>query len=133
MTAGGLTPYSLAFSPDGKLLCMGAQSGTHIWKLTDKDQVKPWLARHAVAGRIVGRAAFTPDGQSVVTAYRSDWPAVYVWKPDTPENMDRSFGVPRPVCSFALACDGRHVAVGTDQGTVYVLRLSFPPLRPRAR
>src|SRR5262249_51553295 len=26
--AGSMTPYSLAFSPDGKLLCMGAQSGT---------------------------------------------------------------------------------------------------------
>ena len=133
MPGGGLTPYSLAFSPDGKLLCMGAQSGTLIWKVTDKDRKEPWLARHGAAGRIVGRAAFTPDGQTVVTAYRGDWPAMYVWKPDTPEDKDRAMGVPRPISSFALACDGRHVAVGTDQGTVYILRLSFPPLRPPAR
>ena len=123
----------MAFSPDGKLLCLGGQSGTHIWKLTDKDQTRPWVGRHAVAGRVVGRAAFTPDGQSVVTAYRGDWPAVYVWKPESPEDKDRVLGVPRPVYSFALAADGRHVAVGTDQGTIYILRLSFPPLRPPAR
>jgi WD40 repeat protein len=128
-TSGGLTPYSLAFSPDGKLLCMGAQAGSLIWKLTDRDRQEPWVGRHGVAGHIVGRAAFTPDGKKVVTAYRHDAPTVIVWEPDAPEDKDRRVYLPRHVSSFSLACDGRHVAVGTEEGMVYILRLSFPPLR----
>src|SRR5262249_3767983 len=71
-TGAGLTPYTLAFSPDGKLLCLGSQSGSHLWTLNDKGRKEPAVARHAAAGHVVGRAAFTPDGKIIVTAYRFD-------------------------------------------------------------
>jgi WD40 repeat protein len=132
-TSGGLTPYSLAFSPDGKQLCMGAQSGTLIWKLTEKDRQEPWMGRHGVAGHIVGRAVFAPDGKKVASAYRFDAPTLMVWEPEAPEDKDRRVYLPKRPLSFALASDSRHVAVGTEDGPVYILRLTFPPLRPPAR
>jgi serine/threonine protein kinase len=125
---------SMALSSDGKRLCFGTRGGTEMWGITDKARIEP-LLRHA--DRHIGHTAFTPDGKTVVSGSRgtaggSGRPIVLAWKPDSAEDKDRSWDVP-DVGGFAFASDGRHAVLLDTQGTVYILRLSDPPVRPPTR
>ena len=125
---------SMALSSDGKQLCFGTRGGNEMWEVTDKFRNEPRV-RHA--DRVIRQTAFTPDGKTVVSASRqavgsSGRPIVLVWKPDSAEDKDRSWDVP-DVGGFALASDGRHVVLVDTTGTVYILRLNDPPVRPPTR
>src|SRR4029079_6139635 len=52
---------SLAYSPDGKLICVGIGGGWGVWDLTGKVPKKLVLQ----GGHGPARAAFTPDGKKV--------------------------------------------------------------------
>jgi WD40 repeat protein len=125
----------MALSPDGKRLCFGTrEGGTEMWEGTDKVRNEPRV-RHA--DRQIGHTAFTPDGKTVVSASRgtvgaSGRPIVLVWKLDSTEDKPPPWDVP-DVGGFALASDGRHVVLVDTKGTVYILRLTDPPVRPPTR
>jgi serine/threonine protein kinase len=118
---------TLAFSPDGTRLCIAANTGTFIWKVTGKDWGQPFVKRPG-AGVL---ATFTPDGKTVVLVYTTNAGGaggrVVLWDPSAAETNDRKWELPEIVRGFALAADGRHVLIA-GRATVYILRLD-PPVR----
>jgi WD40 repeat protein len=117
-------PSSLAYSPDGKMLCVGLGDGWGVWDIPGKAPKK--LVGPNAANTTVARVAFTPNGKSVVSLLVVDKVMVTDinnWKTET---VQLPPGIGRPY-SFALASDGRHVALGDNKRKVYILRLAPPP------
>lgn len=66
--------FSLAFSPDGKILASGDWYGNiHLWQVPDGTELTRWKGH---ADKVIG-LAFTPDGESLVSA--SDDGTVRIW------------------------------------------------------
>jgi WD40 repeat protein len=117
-------PYTVGdrvrFSPDGKTLAVASRQAVVLLD----------LARPAPAERLrlplgeEGRGAdldvmFSPDGSRVVTARDR---AVAAWDAVDGRKV-AGWQLPAAVNAAALAPDGRHLAVGNPNGTVWVLRL----------
>jgi WD40 repeat protein len=64
--------------------------------------------------------AFTPSGTLLATAGLA--PRLILWDVKTGEKR-REWQLHDEVCALAFAPDGRHLAVGNADGTLYVLRL----------
>jgi WD40 repeat protein len=124
---------SLLFSPDGRTLAAGSNEVIHLWDVaTDQERrVKFPGTGHASS------LALSPGGSLLVVAGergRLAWwdirdPGVPSGKPDQPwRETGRLLGRWTPPGAFqphilALAPDGRHLAVGNSNETVYILRL----------
>jgi WD40 repeat protein len=108
----------VAFTPDGKGLAAGSAGAIHLWDLTPRvprerlvlkvsDNWDHPLFRFDATGRrlvsLTGRRVVVWDTTSGKPLHTWDWPLQ-----------------PR---SVAFAHDGKHLAVGNSNGTVYVLRL----------
>jgi WD40 repeat protein len=129
----GSFPHSLAYSPDGKLLWAGLiHGGAFVWDMTAPKPTVLW--QQQPPPRSVARGAFAPNGKTVISAYAD--PAILMTESkatDTKGNpLTQSVPLPPglgPIHSFALASDGRHVAVGDANRKLHILRLSSPPTR----
>jgi WD40 repeat protein len=115
----------LTLSPDGQtLVAISAPGIVYVWDAATGKQVNHW-ATGQDGGEI--KLAFTPDGQSIVTAADT----VRFWDPrsgkqrsELPANdKERA-----PVAGLAFSSDGRLLAVGkrNRQVTVYVLGQENP-------
>jgi WD40 repeat protein len=117
-------PSSISYSADSKMLAVGIGEGWGLWDMTGKVPKKLRL----VGGGAVTRVAFSPNGKTVVSSFGdgkvmvtdvSNWKTEPVPLPARLESTH----------SFALAPDGRHVALGDGKRKVYLLRMSPAPGR----
>jgi WD40 repeat protein len=111
----------VTFSPDSKLLVAAQRHTVKVWELRDDGP-------HAVATfshprRIGDSIAFSPDSRLIAS---SSWKGdVVAWDVAT-KNVHWTCRLPGMVASLAFAPDGKHLATGNGNGTVYILRL--PPM-----
>jgi WD40 repeat protein len=111
-------PTSLAYSPDGKMLAVGIGGGWGLWDMTGKAPKK----LRVVGGGDVTRVAFTPNGRTVVSTSMDGEVMITDisnWKTE-PVLLPPGRG---SIYSFALASDGRHVALGDNKRKIFILRL----------
>jgi WD40 repeat protein/serine/threonine protein kinase len=126
----GDTPaWSVAFSPDGKTLASGLESG----EVRLFDVASGWqLATLAGHGGRVRWLGFHPDGRSLVVAGALTENAVFVWDLATRASPRRLSGHGSEVLSGAWRADGRLlITAGATDGTVRQWDLSGD--RPRSK
>jgi WD40 repeat protein len=109
---------SAVFSPNGKVLVAGGVAGPQIWKLAGPKWQE--FAVLTAPGNWTKGAEFSPDGRRFAAIDHSG--ILCVWDAAT---WDELYRWTLPMArSLAFAGDGRHLALGNSNGTVYVLRLS---------
>jgi WD40 repeat protein len=122
----------VAFSPVGNLLAAASADQTvRLWGLTDAAPVaKAVLTASNGVARLL---QFTPDGKTLVAVY--DRQRLVKWDLATGASLN-VWSLPQAMmCSAALTCDARYLAVGSSEGTVSAFRLASgesekgPPVR----
>jgi WD40 repeat protein/transcriptional regulator with XRE-family HTH domain len=102
--------FSVAFSPDGKILATGNDHGTvRLWDLATHRQITT-LIRHR---GVVLSVAFSPDGKTLATANADG--TVRLWDLATHRPITTLTGV---VLSVAFSPDGKTLATANADGTV---------------
>jgi WD40 repeat protein len=120
----------VAFSPDGKTLAAGLESGeVRLWDVTTGRE--HWRLRgHGAGVRFVG---FHPDGRTLAVAGSFAEDAVYIWDLETRTQRYRLLGHRSGVLAGAWRADGRHlITAGALDGTVRLWDLSGDQPRSRA-
>ena len=111
----------LAFTPDGRLLSGGEDKTVRLWDV-DGAKVVRELKGHTTADTppATKALAFTPSG--TVLASGGQDRRLILWDVKTGVKQ-REWHLEGEVRALAFAPDGRHLVVGNDDGTLYVLRL----------
>ena len=113
----------VAISPDGKTLAAkGDALRIGIMDLTGPIPVeRAQLEDNTYSSLSRGHAlVFSPDGSQLVSLVQQG--QVTLWDMKTNRKL-REWKIPSEVQSAAFAVDGRHLALGNQNGTIYVLRL----------
>ena len=116
--------YSLAFSPDGKMLASASRDGSvKLWKLDSNNNfssLEQTLEDAHEKG--VNSVAFSPDGNILATGGRDD--TVKLWKKDSKGKFENSPYRTLPekfddlVWSLAWSPDGEKIAIASRDSTV---------------
>jgi len=109
---------SLAYAPDGKKLVSGTSGGLmRVWNPPDKN------SRHLKGAKgqrsSITALAFSADGKQLISTGGKG--LLVLWEPET-EQLLREWTFAVPVHCAVLSPTGSFVAVGTDAGTIQVLR-----------
>ena len=78
----------------------------------------------------VTSVAFAPDGQTLASAGPTG--RLMLWQTATGQKL-REWQLPGTILRVEFTPDGRHLALGNANGTVYVLRLAAAPLTASAQ
>ena len=114
--------HGVVYSPDGKTLAtVGEDPFIHLWDVATEKE-RGTLPGHASR---VTSLAYPPTGRNILASTGLDG-RIMVWDTDS-KNRLHEWLSPGPVFSVFFAPDGRHIATGNSNGTIYILRLSPPP------
>lgn len=110
---------AVAISPDSRLAVSGGRLGdVRVWDLETRNS-KPLVTLSGHERRIMA-IAFSPDGKRFASCCHGG--KITVWDTATFSRLHH-WKLPGGVLSLAFAPDGRHLAIGNGNGTVYILRL----------
>jgi WD40 repeat protein len=109
----------VAFSPDGKTLAYGSEFPRAI-HLLDLSTPIPTNVDTLAEPQQLRCLAYSPDGALLASAGHGG--EVTVWRVADGQKLS-SWKLPAAVAAVAFADDGRHLAIGNANGTIYVLRL----------
>jgi WD40 repeat protein len=114
--------WSVAFSPDGKMLASGSWNGTvKLWNLEGKQL-------HTLTGHSdkVWSVAFSPDGKTVASA--SDDKTVKLWSVEG-KLLQTLTGHTRAVYSVSFSPDGKMIVFASDHKTIKLWNLEEKQLQ----
>jgi len=127
---------SAVFSPDGKRVVTASQDGTaRVWEVSSGRVAQVWgssnwrmfaeLSGHA---GFVSSAAFTPDGERVVTVSQDGMARVWDVKESPLQNrlLATLVGHGKEVLSLAFSPDGQQVVTASNDGTARIWQLGEP-------
>ena len=115
--------YSVAFSPDGRILASGSRDKTvRLWDMTTRQQLRT-LAGHT---SVVWSVAFSPDGRTLASGSADK--TIRLWNAATGEQCAILTGHTAPVKSVAFSPDGITLASGSEDSTVRLWDLTSPVL-----
>ncbi|QEL20665.1 WD40 repeat domain-containing protein [Limnoglobus roseus] len=117
---------ALAYSPDGLLLAAGVDGIDSHLRLLDAASGQEV---RQLKGRGPQKAAFTPDGRTLVTVGRDK--VVRLWDVATGAERRRLDGHSDEVYSLAISPDGRRALTGGSGGQIFVWDLYAPDRLPR--
>jgi WD40 repeat protein len=119
--------YTIAFSPDGKMLAAAGQSRSV--SLHDPATGKLLHEIPNLTSSWIARLAFSPDGRTLAIGGNDN--EVSLWEVMSTKRRARFAGHGGPVYALAFTPDGRRLASGGDDTTILVWDLSGPaPTRP---
>ncbi|MBF2016527.1 MAG: hypothetical protein IGS23_15260 [Rivularia sp. T60_A2020_040] len=105
--------YSLALSPDGKLLATGDMDGQiHLWQMADGKNLLTFKGHEGV----VWTVAFSPDGQTLASGGHDG--LIKLWDTQTGEclkTLDKHTGI---VWSVSFSADGQTLASGSQDALI---------------
>ncbi len=116
--------WSVAFSPDGKLLAAGGASGVVTLWDTSSGLLHTSLRGHTAP---IHAIAFSPDGQTIATG--SEDRTVRVWDAAVGQERVAFHSHPASVTALVFSPDGQSLAAGSADGTVELWR-GTPPGDP---
>jgi len=116
--------YSIVYTPDGlQLYSAGADGMIKLWKVADggfvKDFVDPSL-REKSQRDFINQIRLTPDGGKLLAAGNGGW--MTVWN-TSDGKLIHSQKFPTGLYGLAVSPDGKSVATGNQNGTVYVIKM----------
>lgn len=115
---------SVAFAPDGKNLAFSAGKVVSTWNLDELVPRKPPVVKHR---KQVGGVAWSQDGKTIASVGHDG--QLILW--DAATLKDRfTWQFPAPLYAVAFAPDGRHLALASETGATYILRLAPEHLKP---
>ena len=107
---GGPHVYEVRFSPDGALLATCAGGRAKLWSTAD------WSLVRTIDARGAGSVAFSPDGNSLVTA--GDQQTLRFWNIVSGDLLRTLDSLTREVLTLAVSPDGETLACGGVDGMV---------------
>lgn len=104
--------WSIAFSPDGKILASGSDDNTfRWWNVESGQEMKPLTDTKGVQS-----VAFSPDGKTLASG--RDDNTITLWEVETGREITSLTGHASTVDSIAFSPDGRFLASGSYDATI---------------
>jgi WD40 repeat protein len=125
LTFPWLQATHVAFSPDGTALAAARHGGVELWDLTAP--VPHVRSKLSQTEHEPSNFCYTPAGERIVTWHGT---RLTVWDVAAAKEM-QTWTWPGPIATVVPAHDGRHLAVGNANGTIYVLRVPVVAQVPR--
>lgn len=116
--------HSMAFERSGNTLLVGSRCGNGEIRRFDLSGEKPvQLNETVVHERPITSVSASPNGKFLAAS--DEGGRVVVWSAGMEKKL-HEWTFPGPVHCVSFAPDGRHLALGNGDGTVYILRLAVP-------